>query len=103
MKTPNSLSPVFLHAGCRPLFDGFDSAEALYQHFETLRTASAAGNDSSSGSGATAVSQCVLLPVVPCGHDPDVVEVLEACLQLDPAKRPSSRELLGMKFFTKAY
>lgn len=62
-----------------------DSPEELYQHLAKLRAKVAA------------------LPVMPSGLDVDVLEVLEACLQVNPAARPTATQLLAMNFFLKTY
>lgn len=74
----------------RSLFGELESPEQLYQHFSKLL-------DSSSGT---------IMPAMPSlgpGLDASVLEVLEACLRLDPATRPTARELLEMDFFCKEY
>jgi hypothetical protein len=75
---------------CRSLFGELDSPEQLYQHFSKLRD----------GSGNTSMPA---LPALGPGLDAAVLEVLEACLRLDPAARPTARELLDMEFFGKQY
>lgn len=77
---------------CRPLFDDFESPEALYQHLGEVRQA--VGHDRRLGQ---------LLPRIPPHIDEAVVEMLEACLQVDPAKRPTANQLLQMKFFSRVY
>lgn len=74
----------------RSLFGELESPEQLYQHFSKLR-------DSSSGTSLPA------MPSLGPGLDASVLAVLEACLRLDPATRPTARELLAMEFFCKEY
>jgi serine/threonine protein kinase len=69
----------------RSLFSDIESPEELYQHFGKLR-----------GSGAS-------MPAMPQDLDTAVLEVLQACLQLDPAARPTAKQLLTMPFFSKQY
>jgi hypothetical protein len=82
---------------CRPLFDGYDSPEALYMHFSELRAAS------TSSSATSAVQYSLLLPPLPAGLCPHVAEVLVACLQLEPGRRSSATQLLDMQFFAEEY
>jgi hypothetical protein len=86
-------------AASRPLFDGYESPEALYMHFSDLRAASS----SSSSSSPSAVQQSALLPPLPSGLCPHVAEVLVACLQLEPGRRATASQLLDMQFFAKEY
>lgn len=87
-----SQSCVWSHAPIplRSLFGELESPEQLYQHFSKLR-------DSSSGTSLPA------MPSLGPGLDASVLAVLEACLRLDPAARPTARELLEMEFFCKEY
>lgn len=57
----------------------------MYQHFGKLR-----------GSGAS-------MPAMPQDLDAAVLEVLQACLQVDAADRPTAKQLLAMPFFSKQY
>jgi serine/threonine protein kinase len=43
------------------------------------------------------------MPAMPQNLDTAVLEVLQACLQVNPAARPTAKQLLAMPFFSKQY